>query len=89
MSGRGRHLTPLERVLLVLLMAPLAVYRATLSRLMPPVCRFQPTCSTYMRDALLTHGPLRGLALGTWRLLRCQPLCRGGHDPVPERARHG
>lgn len=54
-----------------------------LSRCLPPVCRFQPTCSTYMIQALQQHGLGRGLGLGLYRILRCNPLCRGGDDPVP------
>lgn len=46
-------------------------------------CRFTPTCSAYAREAVETHGVLRGLGLAGWRVLRCQPLCRGGYDPVP------
>jgi uncharacterized protein len=46
-------------------------------------CRFQPTCSEYAAVAVERHGVLRGLALGVWRLLRCNPLSRGGFDPVP------
>ena len=48
-------------------------------------CRFHPTCSDYAAQALRAHGPLRGTALATWRLLRCNPLNAGGHDPVPPR----
>ena len=46
-------------------------------------CRFSPTCSEYMVQALRTHGPVRGLGLGLWRILRCNPFCKGGYDPVP------
>jgi len=56
-----------------------------LTRRMPPVCRFQPSCSQYAVEALQTHGPLRGVALAVWRILRCNPLCPGGYDPVPAR----
>jgi putative membrane protein insertion efficiency factor len=47
-------------------------------------CRFYPTCSNYAIEAIETHGLLKGMALGTWRILRCQPLCKGGFDPVPK-----
>lgn len=46
-------------------------------------CRFQPTCSEYAALAVATHGPVRGSLLAVLRVLRCQPLCRGGFDPVP------
>lgn len=61
----------------------LALYKATISPLLPRACRFHPTCSEYFREAVLTHGVLRGTRLGVWRLLRCQPFSRGGFDPVP------
>ncbi len=51
-------------------------------------CRFHPTCSHYALDALTLHGPLRGTLLTAGRVLRCQPFCRGGFDPVPEPRRH-
>ncbi len=47
-------------------------------------CRFYPTCSHYAIDALELHGTLKGTGLTVWRVLRCQPFCRGGFDPVPE-----
>jgi len=59
------------------------LYQRTISPLLPPMCRFYPTCSQYCLEALQRHGFLRGSWLGLKRLLRCQPLCRGGHDPVP------
>jgi hypothetical protein len=58
-------------------------YQKTLSPLIPVQCRFHPTCSQYFIEAVERHGFLRGLGLGLRRLVRCQPLCRGGHDPVP------
>ena len=46
-------------------------------------CRFTPTCSQYMIEALKVHGPWHGLGLGLWRICRCHPFARGGYDPVP------
>jgi len=63
--------------------APLRFYRRFLSPLKPPMCRFSPTCSQYAIEAIETHGILRGSGLALWRIARCQPFCKGGHDPVP------
>lgn len=48
-------------------------------------CRFVPSCSEYAVEAVETHGVLKGCALAAWRVLRCQPLCKAGFDPVPPR----
>ena len=63
-----------------LLVALLDIYKRRISPLLPPSCRFTPTCSEYARLALLKHGLVRGLALTAGRLLRCQPLHPGGVD---------
>jgi len=63
--------------------APFRFYKAAVSPWLPPACRFQPTCSEYAIEAIETHGVARGLWLAAKRLARCQPLCRGGFDPVP------
>ena len=59
------------------------LYQKTISPLLPECCRFYPTCSRYAVEALQTHGFIKGTALAVWRLMRCQPFCRGGYDPVP------
>lgn len=66
-----------------ILTALLVAYKRGISPLLPPCCRFYPTCSDYAREAIARHGVLRGLRLALFRLVRCQPLCRGGLDPVP------
>jgi putative membrane protein insertion efficiency factor len=63
-----------------LLVAGLDLYKRRVSPLLPPACRFTPTCSEYARLALLKHGLARGLTRAAWRLLRCQPLHPGGVD---------
>jgi len=55
----------------------------TLSPLLGGQCRFEPSCSHYVQQALARHGAARGLWLGMRRLLRCQPFSRAGYDPVP------
>jgi hypothetical protein len=66
-----------------LLALPIRLYKRLLSPLLPPACRFHPTCSVYALQALEKHGALRGVRLTLWRLLRCQPFHPGGFDPVP------
>lgn len=58
-------------------------YRKFISPLFPPTCRFTPTCSEYAIQAFMKHGAIKGLFLTVWRILRCNPFCKGGHDPVP------
>ena len=59
------------------------LYQLILSPLLPPACRFYPSCSHYGLQAIEIHGVLRGSCLTAGRILRCQPLSRGGYDPVP------
>jgi hypothetical protein len=63
----------------------LSAYKRWVSPVLPTACRFVPTCSEYAMEAVERHGALRGSVLAGGRLLRCHPLCRGGHDPVPQR----
>jgi uncharacterized protein len=65
-----------------LLVTLMRAYQIVISPLLPPSCRFTPTCSEYMIDALKKYGALHGTYLGFRRLLKCHPFHRGGYDPV-------
>src|SRR5688572_28948157 len=60
----------------------LGIYKAVISPFLPPACRFEPTCSEYARQAIEKFGAVKGTWMGIKRILRCQPFCKGGHDPV-------
>ncbi|MEO1007196.1 MAG: membrane protein insertion efficiency factor YidD [Planctomycetota bacterium] len=78
MSG-GRRIPPASLPFVVLIRA----YQAILSPFLGGQCRFYPTCSEYAIEAYVRRGPVVGTLLTVRRLLRCQPCCRGGYDPVP------
>lgn len=58
-------------------------YQGAISPLWPAACRYSPTCSNYMIEALRTHGPYKGLKMGLKRIGRCHPWGSSGYDPVP------
>lgn len=61
------------------------LYKLTLSKILPPCCRFYPTCSEYGMTAIRRFGAVRGGYLTLWRIFRCNPFRNGGFDPVPEK----
>ena len=61
------------------------LYKKFISPLKPPCCRFTPTCSAYAIEAYKKRGFFIGSILTAYRLLRCNPFCKGGYDPVPEK----
>ena len=77
--------TPLRqwpaRAAIAVLVGLIRVYQATLSPLLGPACRFEPTCSRYMVGALRKYGLLRGFVKGVGRVCRCHPWNPGGYDP--------
>lgn len=73
----------LSKVFSMLLILPILFYQRLISPLTPPSCRFTPSCSEYARQAILKHGPIKGLWLAIWRILRCNPWGGSGYDPVP------
>jgi len=77
-SGAGRRPGPVARLALVSLRG----YKRWVSPLLPSGCRFAPTCSEYGYEAVAKYGIIRGGRLAVWRVLRCNPFCRGGYDPV-------
>jgi uncharacterized protein len=83
MASTQKNLGRARIVALAVAVAPLRLYKLYISPVLPPMCRFTPSCSMYALEAIRRHGVLRGAALGLYRVLRCNPLSRGGFDPVP------
>lgn len=79
----------MRKLAIALLSAPIRVYRAVISPMMPNACRFTPSCSVYALEALAYHGPVKGVRLTIRRLSRCHPITwlggSSGFDPVPKR----
>ena len=73
----------ISKVSVWLLLLPIRFYQVAITPYTPPSCRFTPTCSEYARQALIKHGPVKGLWLAVWRILRCNPWGGSGYDPVP------
>lgn len=73
----------ISRLLARLMSLPVHFYRACISPMLPPSCRFTPTCSEYAIEALRKHGPVKGSYLTIRRIMRCHPWGGSGYDPVP------
>lgn len=73
----------MKRLLAKLLIWLVRGYQLAISPLLPPSCRFHPSCSCYAIEALKRHGPFKGLWLALRRIGRCHPWHPGGYDPVP------
>lgn len=79
MKGEGRKAELLSRILIV----PIRIWQLTFSAILPPTCRFAPSCSAYAIEALQRHGPIKGGWLAVRRIGRCHPWGSSGYDPVP------
>ena len=78
-----RFLKTFKRIAIWPLVMLVRFYQLCISPLKPACCRFTPTCSAYAIEALRKHGPIKGLLLTIWRILRCNPWGGSGYDPVP------
>jgi len=65
------------------ILVPVRFYSRRISPVLGPRCKFYPTCSAYMIEAVEKHGAAKGFLMGIWRILRCNPFSKGGYDPVP------
>jgi putative membrane protein insertion efficiency factor len=74
-----------KRLISALLIAPIRLYQRWISPALAPRCRYYPTCSAYAVEAIRELGPIRGLILSVWRLLRCNPFSHGGVDELSDR----
>ena len=83
--GIGQVLYLLGTPLRWLLIGFVFVYRRVISPVLPPTCRYHPSCSAYALESLQVHGVVRGVGLTAWRIGRCNPFTKGGLDPVPPR----
>jgi len=70
-------------ILIRILMVPVYIYKYVISPMTPASCRHIPSCSEYAIEALKIHGPIKGIYLGTRRILKCHPWGTHGYDPVP------
>lgn len=73
----------MKNILSSIMLALIAFYRSCISPLLPPACRYTPTCSQYAQEAIRKYGPFKGGWLALKRILRCHPFGGSGYDPVP------
>ena len=81
-------MTPIDKIswlIKKLFICAVRFYKRFISAYLPARCRYYPTCSSYTIQAIERHGAVKGVILGAWRILRCNPYARGGVDHVPEK----
>jgi len=84
-AASDSELSRLSKISIALPLLLIKIYQLTLSPYLGQCCRFTPSCSRYSAEAFKVHGFWRGMFLTVFRILRCNPWCRGGFDPVPQR----
>ena len=75
----------IKKILIFPIVLLVKIYQYIISPIFPASCRYTPTCSNYMLEALKIWGPLKGTYLGLKRILSCHPWGKHGHDPVPQK----
>lgn len=73
----------IKNLLIKIFIFPIIIYKYLISPLLPMACRYTPTCSEYAMEALIKHGPIKGLFLVLKRIISCNPWGGSGYDPVP------
>ena len=73
----------MSKLVSILLLSIIYIYRSFISPIIPARCRYIPTCSEYSKESIMKHGPYKGIQLTLHRILKCHPWGGGGYDPVP------
>jgi len=76
-----------RKILLIILTPIIFVYQKFISPLLGPRCKYHPSCSSYLVQAITTHGTIKGIILGILRIIRCNPFSGGGFNPVPSKGK--
>ena len=82
------NILQLPRKIFLIILAPIIfVYQKLISPLLGPRCKYHPSCSSYLVQAITTHGIIKGIILGILRIIRCNPFSGGGYNPVPSKGK--
>lgn len=82
------NILQLPRKIFLIILAPIIfVYQKLISPLLGPRCKYHPSCSSYLVQAITTHGIIKGIILGILRIIRCNPFSGGGFNPVPSKGK--
>ena len=76
-----------QKIFLIILAPIIFVYQKLISPLLGPRCKYHPSCSSYLVQAITTHGIIKGIILGILRIIRCNPFSGGGYNPVPSKGK--